>query len=225
MKDKNKKTVFVTGGSRGIGRAIKECFAERGYDVIAPTRDEMDLSCHDSILAYFAKNNIRAEVLINNASVNEPGPINSLDIACWQKVLTTNLTSVFLLLQNITPYMIEKKWGRVVNIGSCYSLVSRAGRSAYASAKSGLNGLTRTAALEYAAHNIFVNAVCPGFVDTEMTRQNNTPKQIEKICAQIPLNRLASPEEVASFVYYVGSEQNNYITGQVLIIDGGFVCQ
>ena len=121
--------------------------------------------------------------------------------------------------------MVQQGWGRIVNLSSCYSLVSRIGRAAYSSTKSGLNALTRTAALEYAEYNILVNAVGPGFVETDLTHQNNTPEQIQAICQQIPVKRLGRPEEVAELVFYLGTDQNSYITGQLIIIDGGFLAQ
>lgn len=121
--------------------------------------------------------------------------------------------------------MRQQGWGRIVNLSSCYATVTRPGRASYGAAKAGLNSLTRTACLEFAPGNVLVNAVCPGFVSTEMTHRNNSPRQIETMCGAIPLGRLASPEEIAAFVYFLGSEANTYITGQTLVIDGGFLCQ
>jgi len=218
------RRVLVTGGSRGIGKAVAERFHSERYDVIAPTRTELDLSSVDSIRDYLKRNKgLEIDILINDAGENKIMLINELPIEDWQRIITVNLTASFILIQHMTRHMMNKKWGRIVNISSCYSLVSRSGRSAYSASKAGLNALTRTASLEYAGFNILINAVCPGFINTEMTRQNNTPEQISALCDQIPMNRLGMPEEVADFVFYLGSEQNSYITGQTMIVDGGFM--
>jgi 3-oxoacyl-[acyl-carrier protein] reductase len=118
--------------------------------------------------------------------------------------------------------MVQNKWGRIVNISSIYSIISRKGRAAYSASKAGLNGFTRTAALEYAGEGILVNSVCPGFVDTDLTRQNNTREQLAELTNHVPLRKLGSPDEIANFVYFLGSEQNQFITGQTIPIDGGF---
>jgi 3-oxoacyl-[acyl-carrier protein] reductase len=112
-----------------------------------------------------------------------------------------------------------------VNIGSAFSVVSHEGRAAYSSAKSGLLGLTRTAAIEGGADGVLVNAVAPGYVRTDLTEQNNTPERIAEICEAIPMGRLAEPEEVAKLVTFLASEDNTYVTGQLISIDGGFLCQ
>lgn len=217
------KRVLVTGGNRGIGMAIAERYQSAGYDVVIPTRAEMDLSSINSIQSYF-NNKIRGiDILVNNAGENKILPICELSIDDWQRILTVNLTAPFVLIQCVVSHMKKNKWGRIVNISSCYSLVSRKQRAAYSASKAGLNSLTRTAAIEFAAYGILVNAICPGFVETDMTSQNNTPEQISELCSKIPLNRLGTPDEVADFVFYLGSEQNSYITGQALIVDGGFM--
>jgi len=217
------KSVLLTGGSRGIGMAIANRYETAGYKVTMPTRKEMDLSSINSVQSYFEKKKTGFDVLINNAGENKISSICELTVEDWQRVLTVNLTAPFLLIQHVIPYMKENKWGRIVNISSCYSLVSRKQRAAYSASKAGLNSLTRTAAIEFAAYGILVNAICPGFVETDMTSQNNTPEQISELCSHIPLSRLGTPDEVADFVFYLGSEQNSYITGQALIVDGGFM--
>src|SRR5207247_9010354 len=141
------------------------------------------------------------------------------------RMQTINLTAPLLMIKHFAPIMARQGWGRIVNISSIYSLISRPGRGAYASSKSGLNGLTRTAALEYAEAGILVNAVCPGFFCTDLTRQNNTPAQIEVLRQQVPPKRLGVPDDIASVVFSLGSEQNTFITGQTIVADGGFLAQ
>jgi 3-oxoacyl-[acyl-carrier protein] reductase len=220
------RRVLITGGSRGIGKAITQCYLNAGHEVILPGRDELDLASETSVNEFIVANQEKEfDVLINNAAENRISPIKDLPTAAWQRMLMINLTAPFLLTKMVTPYMAQQFWGRIVNLSSCYSLVSRIGRAAYSSTKSGLNALTRTAALEYAENNILVNAVCPGFVETDLTHQNNNPEQIQALCQQIPLKRLGKPEEIADMVFYLGSDRNSYITGQIIIIDGGYLAQ
>lgn len=220
------KRVFITGGSRGIGQAIARRFQQASYQVITPLRAELELSSIASIQAYLTERGpFRVDVLINNAGENRINLLDTLSVDEWQRIQTVNLIAPLLLIQHMAPYMAQQRWGRIVNISTIYSLLSRPGRAPYSASKAGLNALTRTAALEYAGGNILVNALCPGFVETDLTRQNNTPAQIEALCAQVPLGRLATPDEIAELVFFLGSEQNTYITGQTIIADGGFTIQ
>jgi NAD(P)-dependent dehydrogenase (short-subunit alcohol dehydrogenase family) len=219
------KRVFITGAARGIGKAISERFHQAGFEVIGPTRAELDLGSLDSIQKYLSKKGTEADVLINNAAENLIFTLDKLSLEDWQRMQTVNVTAPFLLIKHFAAGMVKQRWGRIVNISSIYSLVSRPGRGAYASSKAGINGLTRTAALEYAESGILVNAVCPGFIETDLTRQNNTPAQIEVLRQQVPLKRLGAPEDVASIVFYLGSDQNTFITGQTVVADGGFLAQ
>jgi 3-oxoacyl-[acyl-carrier protein] reductase len=215
------KKVLITGASRGIGQAIANRFIQRGYNVLIPTHQELDLASVDSINEYVK--GLEVDILINNAAENKVYLIKDLTKDNWQHIIDVNLTAPCMLIRQLAGYMMANKWGRIVNISSCYSLVSKSGRAAYSASKAGLNSLTRTAALEYAEVNILVNSICAGFVDTEMTKRNNNPSQINAICNRIPMKRLAKPDEIADFVYFIGSEQNTYITGQSLVIDGGFL--
>jgi len=220
-----KRRVLVTGAARGIGKAIAALYAEHGHEVLTPGRAELDLSSVSAVESYVADTPPDIDILINNAAENMVVPLDRLAAADWERLLAINLTAPMLLMLHAARGMSARGWGRVVNISSCFSLVSRAGRGAYAATKAGLNGLTRTAAIEYASRNVLVNAVCPGFVETDLTRQNNSAEQIADLCRQVPLGRLAQPDEVARYVYFLGSDDNTYITGQTAVIDGGFLCQ
>ncbi len=217
--------VLITGGSRGIGKAIASRFSSAGFEVFTPTRSQLDLSSELSISSFFTSNPGDFDVLINNAAENIVGSILDLPEESWKQMQMVNLTAPFLILRRVIPYMVKQGWGRVVNISSCYSLVSRPDRAGYSATKSGLNALTRAAALEYAGHNVLVNAVLPGFVETDLTHKNNSSEQIAALCEKVPLKRLGSPEEVAELAYFLGSSKNTYITGQLVIIDGGFLAQ
>ena len=221
----DQRTVLVTGGARGIGRAIAEHYRAHGYTVAAPGRAELDLASKESVQRFVDAGGAAVDVLVNNAGENKIGPLEALDPADWDRILQTNLTAPMLLIRAAARHMAAKGWGRVVNISSCYSMVSRAGRGPYTASKSGLNGLTRTAALEYAARGVLINALCPGFVETDMTRANNSREQIAALCALVPLGRLAKPDEIARGVYFLGSEENTYMTGQAIVLDGGFLIQ
>ena len=130
-----------------------------------------------------------------------------------------------MLLQGVAPGMKARGWGRVVNISSIFGVVTKERRGAYSAVKAGLNGLTRTAAVELAPFGVLVNSVCPGYVATDLTRQNNSPADLEKIAATIPAGRLAEPEEIARFVAWLCGEANTYLTGQTILVDGGFTCR
>ena len=214
---------LVTGGARGIGRAIVAELKRRGIEVLAPTRQELDLahsgSIQDFIKAHAADG---IDILVNNAGINHVRPLAKLDPAAWQEMMQVNVTAPLELIQGLSAGMRSRKWGRIINISSVFSLVTREGRAAYSATKSGLNGLTRTCAVELAPDGILVNAVCPGYVETEMTRRNNAPTELAAIAATIPLRRLAQPDEIARMVGFLCSEDNTYCTGQLLAVDGGF---
>ena len=219
------RRVLLTGGSRGIGHVIAEMLRAEGHDVRTPNREEMDLASPASVEAFVKALDWSPDVLINNGGLNKINPLEKLPLEDWQAIMNVNLTAPFLLTQAVAPEMKARGWGRIVNISSCYSLVSRVGRMAYTASKSGLNGLTQSAAVELAPHNILVNAICPGFVETDMTRQNNNPAQIAALLAQVPMGRLAQPEEIATLVAFLVSDRNTYLTGQCIPIGGGLLCQ
>jgi 3-oxoacyl-[acyl-carrier protein] reductase len=217
-------TVFVTGASRGIGEAVAVIYRANGHEVISPPRSELDLGRAEAVTDFLARHpDLAPDVLVNNAGINEIHPIESLPLEVWTRTLDTNLTAAFLLTQAFAPRMATKGWGRIVNVGSCYGVVGRPGRAAYSASKAGLAALTRTTALEFGARGVVANALCPGFVVTELTYRNNTPEQLEEVRRQIPLERFASPEEIAEVAFFLGSDRNGYIQGQTILADGGFV--
>lgn len=218
-----KKTALVTGGSRGIGKAIAEQLRNEGYEVYTPTRDEMDLSSPESVEKYceFIRD-IYFDVVVNNAGINDIHDIDLITDEELNQMMEVNLKSPIRLLRTVTPKMKEGHYGRIVNIGSIWSVVSKRGRTVYSVTKHGIHGLTKTLAVELAEYNILVNTVCPGFTLTELTKKNNTQDEIDAISREIPLGRMAKPEEIASAVCYLVSEQNTYLTGQIIAVDGGY---
>ncbi len=218
------RIALVTGASRGIGKAIAARLQRGGARVLTPPRHELDLSSNPSIDAYLAALQEPVDILVNNAGISRLGSATEASDRDIQDTLQINLVAPLRLVRGLAPGMMERHYGRIVNISSIWSMVSKPGRGSYAASKSGLNGLTRTMAVELAPCNILVNAVAPGYVLTEMTRQNNTEADLEAICRSIPAQRLAQPEEIAEVVAFLCSSANSYLTGQTLLVDGGFTC-
>lgn len=215
--------ILITGASKGIGKATAELFIKNGYEVVAPSHQELDLASEESVKAYIDKNkDLKLFGIINNAGINEIGELDGISEKDIDKMLMVNLISPIKLLKGMIPCLKANGEGRIVNIGSIWAVVSKVGRSIYSATKNGMHGITNALAIELASHNILVNTVCPGFTLTELTRKNNTPEQIAKIASDIPLQRMAEPFEIANLVYFLGSRENSYITGQKITIDGGY---
>ncbi len=221
----NGRTALVTGGSRGIGAAVVARFAALGAMVLAPAHEELDLADEESIAAYVTSLNAPVDILVNNAGVNWPQRLEELGDARLDDTLRINLAAPARLTRGLAPGMVKRRYGRIVNVSSMWALVACEGRAAYSASKAGLVGLTRTIALELAPHGVLVNAVAPGYVATDLTRRNNSPAELETIASRIPLGRLAEPEEVAELIAFLCSARNSYVTGQVLVCDGGYTCR
>lgn len=217
------RKALITGGSRGIGKAIAEKFTENGYKVYTPSRQELNLLDRSSVKAYVEKmEGICFDVIINNAGINDINEIEKITDEEIDMMMQTNLISPIMLLRGLVAPMKKQKYGRIVNIGSIWAVVSKGGRCIYSATKNGIHGVTNTLSVELAADNILVNTVCPGFTLTELTRKNNTEEEIAAISQDIPMGRMAMPEEIAEVVYFLASEKNTYLTGQKITVDGGF---
>jgi len=241
--DFSNKTVIVTGGTRGIGAAIVELFQECNAQIIATGTNtseleslnqksksektdyiHLDFTSNDSIqkfLGHIDKLD-RIDVLINNAGVNKIDSIKDIAEDDWDWINNVNLRGPFLLTRAVSKIMKNQGYGRMVNIASIFGVVSKAKRVAYSTTKWGLVGFTKAVALDLAPNNILVNAVSPGFVDTGLTRSILGEKEIEKLVDTIPQKRLADAYEIAKTVVFLTSHHNTYITGQNIIVDGGF---
>jgi NAD(P)-dependent dehydrogenase (short-subunit alcohol dehydrogenase family) len=220
-----KRKAFITGGSRGIGAAIARELGRQGFEIWSPLRAELDLGDPASVARFAQAQEGRVDVLVNNAGINFLKAIPELDAATWEQMQQVNLAAPLRLIQWVTPFMRAQKWGRILNVSSMFSLVTKERRCAYSMTKAALNALTRSAAVELGPDGILVNALCPGYVDTEMTRRNNSPADLEKITQAIPLRRLALPDELARVAGFLCSEENQYVTGQAVVADGGFTIQ
>lgn len=219
------RTALITGGSRGIGAAIAQALAVRGCRVLTPSRAELDLADAASIDVFLAGHrDVPVDILVNNAGINFLRGLGELDAATWQAMLQTNLTAALRLTQGFAPGMAARGWGRILSLSTIFSLVTKERRGAYSMTKAALNALTRSAAVEFGPGGVLVNALAPGYVDTALTRQNNTPEAIQAIAGSIPLRRLAAPTELAQVAAFLVSEENTYLTGQTIVADGGFTC-
>ena len=241
--DFTNKTVVVTGGTRGVGAAIVQLFQECNAEIIATGTNldnlkrlnekssdkrtkytHLDFISDDSVqnfLGYIEKLG-RIDVLINNAGVNKIDSIHEISENDWDWMNEVNLRGPFLITRSVSKIMKKQGYGKIVNIASVFSIVSREKRAAYSTTKWGLVGFTKAIAHDLAPHNILVNAVSPGFVDTELTRRILGEKEIEKLVSSIPQKRLANAGEIAKAILFLTSDHNTYITGQNIIVDGGF---
>ncbi|MEA3469377.1 MAG: 3-oxoacyl-[acyl-carrier-protein] reductase [Thermodesulfobacteriota bacterium] len=239
------KNALVTGGSRGIGRAISIRLASMGAHVFinyvsnpeaaeetqkvitdaGGTADLAQFNVADADQAQAAikgliKDAGSLDILVNNAGITRDGLMARMKEADWDAVLDTNLKGSFICAKAAARSMMKKRWGRIVNISSVIGFAGNAGQVNYASAKAGMQGLTKSMAREFAARNITVNGVSPGYIVTDMTR--DLPEEIqEKIKAEIPLASLGDPEDVAGAVAYLVGDDSGYITGQTIHVNGG----
>lgn len=244
------KVALITGGTRGIGKSIAEKFARNGYDlVINYVSDKTDIASlqtdfqkiRKEIKVIFEKANVaeytscekmvdkaietfgKIDVLVNNAGITRDNLLMRMKQEEFDDVININLKGTFHMTKLVTPYMMKKRYGKIVNISSVVGISGNAGQSNYAASKAGMIGFTKSIAKELASRNILANCVAPGFIETDMTAVLSEQVK-EAIYTQIPLKKMGTAEEVANAVYFLASEENSYMTGQVLNIDGGMIC-
>ena len=219
------RVALITGASKGIGEEIAELFKFSGAKVLTPSHSELDLASNSSVESYASSLTGEIDILVNNAGINLLAGLDELDQEVLKKTLQINLVAPLILTKLLAERMKSNRYGRIVNISSIWSVVAKEGRLAYTASKSALNGATRTLAVELGEHGILVNTIAPGYVNTELTSQNNSSEQLRLIRNNIPLKRLAEPNEIAQIAAFLCSEKNSYMTGQVLVADGGYVCR
>jgi NAD(P)-dependent dehydrogenase (short-subunit alcohol dehydrogenase family) len=216
------RIALVTGASRGIGRAVADRFEELGARVLTPEHGELDLADHASTDRYLAQLDQPIDILVNDAGINRLARLEDTDDDLLQDMLEVNLVAPLRLARALAPAMAARGWGRVVNVSSIWAVVAKERRLPYIVSKTGLNGLTRAMAVEFGPKGVLVNSVAPGFVMTEMTTRNNSPAEIEAIAESVPLRRMAQPSEIAELIAFLASDRNSFMTGQVVVCDGGF---
>ena len=230
-----KYRAVVTGATRGIGYAIAERLLKDGLEVIVTGTkkngkhpagssyyqvDFLDEDSTNKFINFLKKQQIN--ILVNNAGINKISEFSSIDIEDFDRILRINLRAPFQICQAVIPYMEKIKWGRIVNLTSVFGNISKEYRAAYSSSKFGLDGMTVALAAEVSEKGILANSVGPGVIDTDMTRDVLGDSGIAKLKGQIPMKRLGQVSEIASLVSWLVSNENTYMTGQNLMIDGGF---
>jgi len=245
MKLEN-RVAIVTGGARGIGKKICEVFLAEGalvyiFDVDesegAKTVNELNKNRNDGKVIFFkvditdeesVKNAVeeiinvegRIDILVNNAGVTRDNLILRMSLEDWEKVIDINLTGAFICSKYTVRYMVKARNGKIINISSIVGVHGNAGQCNYSASKAGIIGLTKTLAKEFAGRNILVNAIAPGYIQTEMTEKLSDPVK-EKLMELIPTGRLGSVDDVAKTALFLASDDSNYITGTVMNVDGG----
>ncbi len=239
------KIALVTGSTRGIGKATAQRLAEAGASVVVTGRSEdragevakeiaqstgaktfavgLDIGSRESIEGAIKRINEEmgnVDILVNNAGVNRDTLFVRMKYEDWDEIIRVNLTGTFLVTQLVVKGMLKKRWGRIINMSSVVAFIGNVGQANYSSAKAGLVGFTKTLAKELAPRNITVNAIAPGFIETDMTE--NLPEEIKQgFLSQIPMNRFGKAEDVANVVLFLASELSGYITGEVIHVNGG----
>ncbi len=242
----DKRIAFVTGGSRGIGAAIAKRLAKDGFHVVAVARsiDKLEAVCSEirseggsaeavavdiadskalaAAIEKIAETHGRLDVLVNNAGITKDGLILRMDDEDFDSVIDTNLKSAFVAIRSAARPMMRSKGGRIINISSVSGVAGNAGQSNYAASKAGLIGLSKSVAKELAGKNITCNVVAPGFITTDMTDGLNDQIK-ERVKEVIPLRRFGQPHEIAGVVAFLAGPDSTYVTGQVIVVDGGMV--
>ena len=211
--------VLLTGSSRGIGNSIKIELESKGYTVISPSRNQLDLSNYESVSKYELPCEI--DILINNAGINYLSDITSITIDKVSEMMQVNVISPMFLINKVSKSMINKKYGKILNISSIFGSRSKEKRVIYSTTTSAIEGMTRGVAMDLSKYNIMVNSVSPGYVNTNLTKQNNNEQELEIIKSKIPIKILAEPKDIANVVLFMISKENTYITGQNIFVDGG----
>lgn len=243
-----RRVALITGGSRGIGKKVAEKFAQKGYNLVINyvsdstnvkelvqelkqeenqeimliKADITDFASCEQLVKQAIEKLGKIDVLVNNAGITKDNLLMRMKEEEFDKVIEVNLKGTFNMTKNVIPFMMKKRYGKIVNISSVVGVSGNAGQCNYAASKAGIIGFTKSLAKELASRNILANCIAPGFITTDMTAVLSEEVK-EKIAEQIPLKKMGTAEEVANAVYFLANEENTYITGQVLNVDGGML--
>lgn len=242
-----KKTVLVTGGSRGIGKEVTLKYAENGYNIVInyvssntdveELKKEFEQKGAEALILKADVTNTQEvenvvnkaiekfgtiDVLVNNAGITKDNLLMRMTEEEFDKVININLKGTYVVTKAVIKYMMKKRCGSIINLSSVVGVAGNAGQCNYSASKAGIIGFTKSLAKELSSRNIRVNAVAPGFIQTDMTSVLSDSVK-ENINSQIPLKRMGSPREVANVIYFLGNDDSSYITGQVINVDGGMV--
>ena len=231
-----KERALVTGSNRGIGKAIAKKLYARGCYVVGTSTDgsgpegfvdewlKADFSTINGIKHFcdFIEKMNAFDVLVNNAGINIIKSQDKINDHDYDKIENVNLKAPFYISRNVAKKMSNNEGGRIVNISSIWSIISKSHRTLYSTMKAGINGMTRSMSVEWGNRRILINSISPGFVKTELTKNSLSMEEMNNLENQIPLNRFAETNEIAEVVSFLVSKKNNYITGQNIVVDGGF---
>ena len=219
----NKKVLFITGSRGDIGKKIKEIFELNGYEIISPGSNDLDCSSKKSINLFFENFKVtKIDAFVHCAGINFPKEYNSITEDSFSRSININTMSFLYLTQELSSFFIDGE-SKIIAVSSIYGSISRIGRLEYSTSKHALIGMVKSLALELAVRKILVNSVSPGFIETSLTHKNNSPEVIADIKSKIPLNELGNTLSIAEFIYFLCSQKNTFMTGQDLIIDGGYL--
>ncbi|MDH3232649.1 MAG: glucose 1-dehydrogenase [Alphaproteobacteria bacterium] len=240
------RTALVTGASRGLGRAMAAALAGAGAHVILAARDEAKLAtaqteiietggsasilpleltderaCIEAVRAVEADHG-KLDILLNNAGIIEWTPLAEGKTADWRRIVDTNVTSMFILSREAAKGMTERRWGRIINIGSVLSILGRANLASYCASKAAIAGLTKSVAAELGPHNVTCNCILPGYFNTEINQALTArPGYVEMVAGCAPLDRWGDPKELGGVAIFLASDASSFVTGQVISVDGG----
>ena len=230
-----KKKVLITGASRGIGAETAKLFFKNDFKVFGTHthKGRSNNFCNEWVVTDFSDINqinsftkiikkIKPDILINSAGINIIGPFTKIKPKDFLSIQQINLFAPFVFCQALIPYMKKNKWGSIINVSSIWGKIGKEYRASYMASKFGLDGITLAISSEHAKDGILANCISPGFTNTDLTQKNLGANGIKKMISNVPIGRIAKPSEIAELIFWLASNNNSYVTGQNIAIDGGF---